>query len=435
MEQERVRKRKSKNKKMNIKPLIYAVAGIAVVVLGWFSISNASFGSPAKVTYGAESKTAYSIYDNGYIQYSISGAKYFKNADKMIWSDSYTMTAPVAQKDGDYTVIFESEGRTIRLYNSDGLVYSVQTNDPILNLSLNENGYVSVVTSSDTYYVVVYSASGNMLFQRVEAETGVYPVSCDVSPDGSVAAISYIDTTGIGIESKIGMFYVNSAEGKDYENSMFLAVEKYDEIVFEIYFTGADSLVAIGDRNVFSLSTKGVEQWAVEMTNQITNVGRCADKIAIVYGSELSDKDGEAVGTLIYISSKGKVTKGYSIGQGADYMTCSNGGVVIGSGTKYYGINSSGKMVWSLNTHGDVTDIYPTKNINTCIYVTKTWAIKTNMTEFDVNQYSGSVETDDEADDLEEVDTDNIAEDAVEENVDNPPAEGGEESDGNNSQE
>ena len=102
-----------------------------------------------------------------------------------------------------------------------------------------------------------------MLFQRVEAESGIYPLCCDVSPDGEIIAISYIDTTGVEIKSKIGMFYINSDTGADYTDSMYGAVEKNDEIIFKMYFMGGNNLIAIGDRNITSISAAGVEESSV----------------------------------------------------------------------------------------------------------------------------------------------------------------------------
>ena len=64
------------------------------------------------------------------------------------------------------------------MYNEDGLLYEAQTQDTILSVTIAENGYTGVITNGASYTVTVYSSSGNMLFQRIEAESGIYPLCC-----------------------------------------------------------------------------------------------------------------------------------------------------------------------------------------------------------------------------------------------------------------
>ena len=93
---------------------------------------------------------------------------------------------------------------------------------------------------------------------------------------------------------------------------MYGAVEKNDEIIFKMYFMGGNNLIAIGDRNITSISAAGVEEGSVEVTNEIMGVGLCGNKIAMIYGEELSDKEGELPGTIVFVSSGGKLSTGDS---------------------------------------------------------------------------------------------------------------------------
>lgn len=371
-----------------IKRIIIPIAIAAVIIAGAIFIVNSGIGQSGKViSYGADSKTAFRIYDGGFIQYTKDGANYYGGSGSKTWSDTYTMTTPVSVERGDYTAVFEAGGRNVRVYNESGLVYNVQTSDTIASVTLAENGYLGVITNGESYMVSVYNASGNMLFQRIEADSGVYPLCCDISPKGNIIAISYMDTSGISIKSKIGMFYINADEGADYTDSMFSAVSKDDEIVFEMYFVSDSVLIAIGDRHITCISSAGVEESSVEVTNEITGVALCGNKVALAYGEAMPDKDGQETGTIMFVSSSGNLTTGYSIGSEVDYFVASKGGVVAGSGTSYYGIDSGGGLKWNLNTSGNVTGIYPTSNVKVCVYATRTWAVKENMSGFDTMEY------------------------------------------------
>ena len=376
-----------KGKSIVISVIIIAAAVAAVL----FAYNGGLGGRGTLLSYGADSKAAYRPYSGGAIQYTKDGASFYSKSGEQLWNDAYSMVTPLVVERGDYTAIFETDGRSVRVYNNEGLVYNVQTSDTILSVSLAENGYTGVITSGDSYMVSVYSASGSLLFQRIEADSGIYPICCDVTPKGNIVAISYMDTTGVEIKTKIGMFYVDAEEGADYTDSMFSAIEKENEIIFKMFFLSDNELAAIGDRHILTISSSGVEESSLEITNEITGIGLCGKKIAIAYGDELPDKEGQPAGTVIFISSGGKMSAGDSIGREADYFSSSKSGVVLGAGSVYFGIGSGGSLQWTLNTSGNVTGIYPTSSVNKCIYATRTWSVEADMRNFDTASYDSSI--------------------------------------------
>ncbi len=363
---------------------VIIIAAAAAVILFVTNMGLSSAGDA--VSYSSDSRTAFRAYGNETLKYDRDGAVFYNRSWDQQWSDTYSMSAPISAARGDYTAIYETDGRNLRVYDKEGIVYNVQTSDPIMSVSVGENGSAAVITSGTSYMVTVYSPSGNMLFQRLEADTGVYPLCCDISPDGEIIAISYMDTTGVVIKTKLGFFYVNADKGADYTDSMFAAASKEDEIVFKLYFTSKNSLTAIGDRHIMTFSSIGVEESSVDVTNEIMGVGICGSKIAVIYGDELSDKDGTEPGTVMFVSSRGGISEGCSIGTEPQYAVVSDGGIVLGDGSAYYGISSGGKLEWTLSAAGSI-DIYPTSGINRCIYSTKTWAVAADMRDFNAAEH------------------------------------------------
>lgn len=375
----------SKRLTFSIKKILSAAAAVIILLLAvrWISLNSGG----KVISYGADSRTYYRTYGSDTLQYTKDRAVFYNSSWEQQWSDPYTMESPIAVERDKYTAIFETGGRSIKVYNEDGPVYSVQTSDPIQSVSLAENGYVGVISSGSSYMVSVYSLSGSLLFQRVEADSGVYPMCCDISPDGESIVIGYMDTTGIEIKSKIGLFYVDADMGADYTDSMYAAVEKEDEIIFRIYYMSGSEIIAVGDRHIISLTKSGTEQSSAEVTNEICGVGICGKKIALVYGEELSDKDGQEPGTAVFVSSGGKLSYGDSIGGEPDYFAVSKGGMVLGKGSVYYGISSSGRLCWSLSADGGVTGIYPTSSINKCVYAARAWAVSADMRNFEPSAF------------------------------------------------
>ena len=110
-------KRHVKTKSIIIASVIIAVAAIAVLI-----ISKFGFGNGFTVTYSADSKVAYRTYGTDSLQYTKDGVTYYNDAGTAVWNDSYTMTSPIAVERNDYTAIFETGGRTVKMYNEEGFV-------------------------------------------------------------------------------------------------------------------------------------------------------------------------------------------------------------------------------------------------------------------------------------------------------------------------
>ncbi len=376
------------------KRILITVLALAAVIAASALVLNISSGSSAMMRVENDATTGYKNFDGGILQYTKERAVFYDKSWKQAWSDSYAMSAPTAVERGSYAALFETGGRNIRVYNKDGLLYNVQTSDIISRVSLAENGYIGVISGGDANVISVYSTSGNILFQRIEADSGVYPLSCDISSDGEIIAIGYIDTSGIKIKSKIGFFYVKSEKDNDYVDSMYAAVEKDNEIVFDMYFMSGNDLIAIGDRHITNISASGTEQGSSEVTNEIAGVGLCGSRLVIVYGEELPNMEGLPEGTVITVSSGGKVSEGCSVEAAPDYFAASDGGVVLGVGSDYYGVSRNGDLKWTYTSNGNTVGIYPTDNISRCIYAAKSWVAEVAMKDFDPTNFENGENTD-----------------------------------------
>ena len=148
---------------VSVKSVIISVIIIAAAIAAVLFISNIGFGDGFTTSYSADSKVAYRTYGSDALQYTKDGVTYYNRSGSPVWNDTYSMTSPIAVEREEYTAIFETGGRSVKVYNEDGLLYEAQTQDTILSVTIAENGYTGVITNGASYTVTVYSSSGNML--------------------------------------------------------------------------------------------------------------------------------------------------------------------------------------------------------------------------------------------------------------------------------
>lgn len=367
--------------------LIILVAAVGILAYtGKLPGRNQSAGAQsAKILLEADSRAKFKVFGKSFIQVTKDGAKYFNQIDDQKWNDTYTMTSPVVVSEGGYTAVAEMMGRSVRVYNDAGLLYTVSTSGSVVRAALNENGYLSLIlfqSATASYKIEVYSTSGTLRLERAEQDANVYPLAADVSDDNRVLAVSYLDGDDVEVISKISFFYVNETDGVNYDNAMFAAADRPGELIPEIRFMKDNLLVAVSDVTVFGVTKDGNEVFSIPLTNEIAAVGLDnKDTVTLAYGQIMSGSEGKQVGDVEWYNLKGNLNGSFSAGAAVTYLRSANGVTVVGANRDYYGLTKSGKLLWSYKATQDIEDILALDDGGTVLLVTKTQAEVVNMNQ------------------------------------------------------
>ena len=322
---------------------------------------GSALGEPVKIE--EDSRSSFAAYDGGFMQCTKDGVKYFSLSEGKKWNDTYTMSNPYSVYEGGYTAVFEPSGRSVRLYDKKGIINTISTDGPIARVSLSENGYVGIISNNSPSYVVsVYDGLKNScLAVRKEEEENIYPVDIDISDDGKIFAVSYIDASDVETASKILFFYTYEKEGKDYPDSMFAGIQKDGVIIPYIRFMAAGMLAALSDSSLMGINSLGVQEWELELSNEVDGAGfENKNYVALALGDEIPGEEGLKDGTLMFVNMKGKIVSQAETGESITYLRAFQGGVVAGGGNVYRLFSySSGKALWEYRPGYAVKDIIP----------------------------------------------------------------------------
>ena len=328
------------------------------------SQASSSSGDSQKnaITFESTSRSIFEPGKKGFFHFSKDGAKFYDYSKKQIWNSTYTMSSVFAVSKGEYTALGETQGRNIKFYTSAGEVYSLTTEGNITDIYVCETGEISVIMKcNDEYRIQVYSADGQLEFERYEQDDGVYPIKSALSSDGKILAVSYVDTEKIEIESKILLFYKDRNDSKNSDTGdFFAAVEKKGEIVPMASYSAKGKFIFIGDSEVFSVGTDGKEGFSTEIGNKIDRAAFTAEGLPVLaMGDELSGKEGVAKGSILFFDEKGNASTSYEMGQAVSYLKSYSSGVIAGSLNKYCMLGNSGKVQWQYSAVSDISDIIP----------------------------------------------------------------------------
>lgn len=343
------------------------------------------------------SKAMIAAYDAEFLLCTKDGVKYYASMGDQKWNDTFNMTSPILQQEGNYMAVGDLGGKTIRVYDRSGKLYDLQTEGSPMQFALNESGYLSVITKeTNLYRIRIYNDKGTLLKERIEESGGVYPLCADISDDGRIFAVSYLDTTDILPIGRVVFFYISAAESEEHTDSMFAAVEKQGEIIPIISYRKGDMLAAVSDAAIYGIDPEGREKWSYPLENTIDRIALGAkDAIVIALGESVAGKEGRQNGTICRLNVSGKETAAYETGETVTYLFANDKGIVAGNDRKYIGLTANGSESWHYTATADMTELVPMEKLNRVMLLGKETVSIQDMTKEETASQPASDETQD----------------------------------------
>ena len=319
------------------------------------------------------SKASVAAFGKEFLLCTKDGVKYYASMGEQKWSDTFSMTSPTLVQEGSFVAVGDMGGKSVRVYNKEGMVYDLQAEGSPVQFALNENGYLSLITKNDSSYrICVYNQKGKLLKERVEESKGIYPLSSDVSDDSKVFAVSYLDTTDISPVGRVLLFYINAEDGENFTDSMFAAVEKTDEIIPVISYRKNGTLAVISDQAVYGVGSDGGELWNYPLENTIDQAALGnKDYIVLALGDGVANKDGREKGTVCWLDGSGNEKGSFASGESVTYLLAAEKGIVVGNDRDFTGVSYSGNESWNYTAITDLNDLIPMEKLNRVMTVGK----------------------------------------------------------------
>ena len=330
------------------------------------------------------SKATMAVFGEEFMLCTKDGVKYYASMGNQKWSDTFNMTSPAIAQEGDYVAVGDMGGKTVRVYDRDGLCYDLQAEGSPVQFALNENGYLSLITKqNDDYRIRIYNGKGSLLKERVEESKGIYPLSSDISDDNRAFAVSYLDATDISPIARVLLFYISADDSENYTDSIFAAaVEKTDAIIPVVSYRENGVLAVLSDQCIYGIGSDGGELWSYPLGNTIDQVALGAKEyIVLALGDSLANADGREKGTVLWLDDSGKEKTAYETGESVTYLLSGEKGVVIGNDRSYTGTNHSGSVGWDYIATADMSDLIPMEKLNRVMTVGKEQVAIMDMTK------------------------------------------------------
>lgn len=242
-------------------------------------------------------------------------------------------------------------------------------NGEILNIYINRNGYVAIISTDATYksIITLFDSNGKQVIKKYLATTRVTDLS--ISEDNNYIAFAEIDTSGATIKSNIEIISVEKAIISP-DNSVVNSFEDNNKkMIVDITYQEKNNLVCVYDDTV-DVIAKENKQEIMKIDENVTFVSGNL-KNSICYIKEEKNGIFDLKSSLNIINTQNNQTYTYSLEEIAKEMYTSENVIGINVGTEIYFINTNGILIKKYVSKQEITNVIISNNLGLIVYKDK----------------------------------------------------------------
>lgn len=357
---------------------ILSLSYITYEIINYFLKEKTLQETGIKFTYDFNSGTNFYTHLDNFFFFTKDGMKYVDNKGKTIITDIYNMNNPVFMSEGEFIVVSEKGGKNIYVYNTQGRVYTMVLDNPLINISMNDKGYISVVTEKeDEYELLVYDDKGLRRNYWSHSTTNVLPLTTDISNDGRILAASFMHIDGLNIGTKIVYAYIDKEESnKKLDGQVTGAIINENRFILKMNFMENNNLIVVSENEISclipveNLNLSFKEKWKIPLKNKLSKVITYKDKnIIVAYSNGILNEKAEEVGLVKVIDLNAHVVAKYKGSGEITYLNADFNSFIVGVNKKFEAISFKGDKLWEYSSIQDVKDVIFYKNKNSALFV------------------------------------------------------------------
>ena len=286
------------------------------------------------------------------------------------WSESFNFIRPISVSRGEFVAVSAPNARLVYVYNSSGEAFRVTTDYPIIFFSVNETGFLSVITQTNSGFVVEVYLGRRRFFRSVFPDSMNIPTSAEVSPSGRFIAIAVLDLN-IHLRTRVQFNFINESDATFGSDGLFGEETFYGQVVSALRFIDNDRIIIATTSEIVCFQVETVQRvWEIELTNQI-DLEFCNNRFAFVTGDRLLGdfENPDPIGMVRIFDMTGTETGYFNLGRRATHLRLGHGMLLVGADRTFHAINHRGVLQWEFTVGSETRDILFLENTDTVLLI------------------------------------------------------------------
>lgn len=293
----------------------------------------------------------------------------YNTSGKSTASLDINISTPVFTANGKYLVVAEKGKQKIYLISGTKTKWSNDIEGTISKVSVNENGYVSVICSGTTYksVIIVFDQNGNQLIKSYIPSNSV--IDSAVSSDNKYLSFAEIDTSGTLIKSTVKTIAVNDSNNSSEITPIYTYEMDTNLLITNLRYHGSKNLICMCNAGIYLLSD-GNTQMLMNFEEENKNYTFAGiDLINNIYEiEEVSDGIANQSSQIKIINTGTKKVNNYSINSIAKSTSSAGDNIAINLGTDIYFINTKGWLKKKYSANEEIRNIIVSDRIAAIVF-------------------------------------------------------------------
>ena len=293
----------------------------------------------------------------------------YNSSGKSTVSLDINISTPVFTANGKYLAVAEKGKQKIYLISGTKTKWSNDIEGTISKVSVNENGYVSVICSGTTYksVIIVFDQNGNQLIKSYIPSNSV--IDSAVSSDNKYLSFAEIDTSGTLIKSTVKTIAVNDSNNSSEITPIYTYEMDTNLLITNLRYHGSKNLICMCNAGIYLLSD-GNTQMLMNFEEENKNYTFAGiDLINNIYEiEEVSDGIANQSSQIKIINTGTKKVNNYSINSIAKSTSSAGDNIAINLGTDIYFINTKGWLKKKYSANEEIRNIIVSDRIAAIVF-------------------------------------------------------------------
>ena len=275
----------------------------------------------------------------------------------------------VFDSNGKYLAIAEKNGQNLCTIFDKTFLWKQQIDGEILQISINKNGYVAVVTTDTTYksIITLYDQNGKSVLKNYLSSSRVIDVS--ISNDNKYIAFAELDTMVALIQSNIKIISVDKALENAEEAIVYTYNANTSEMIVNINYQDKGALVCHLDDSIKVINSNNIEE-KLKIDKNCTFLS-CDLNNCFAYINEENSGIFNSKSVLNITNSLNGQAKIYNLSEVIKEMYAYNNIIGVNVGAEIYFINTNGMLIKKYTSKQEIANVILSDELGIIIYKDK----------------------------------------------------------------
>ena len=282
---------------------------------------------------------------------------------------SININTALFASNNQYLAIAEENGQEFCVISDKTYLWGDKVDGEILQIAVNQNGYIALVTTDTTYksIITIYDSNGKSLLRNFLSSTRVVDVT--ISNDNQYVAFAEIDTSGTLIQSSVKIISVEKAQTKPDESIIYTKQAEMSKMILKVQYQEKNNLICVYDDSIHLIQDEN-ETELISVENEMTFLSGNLNT-GIAYIKEEATGLFNSNSVLYTMNTQNHQNYTYNFDEVAKEMYTYGNMIGINIGTEIYFINTNGMLIKKYTSNQEITNVVLSNELASIIYKDK----------------------------------------------------------------